>query len=524
MTVMPLTSLSLERGALVNREEFRRWVVRAGLTVSTMLSVLPGGFAADKVGLDVVTPAEPPAAIQVADLKRHAAFLASDTLEGRLAGSRGSQAAASYLVQELKLAGCQPGSGQDYRQVFGAGYTNILALVPGVDPELTREVLVIGGHYDHVGLGTPQNSYGPFGRIHNGADDNASGIAVLLELAQFLAQQPHKRTILFACWDAEETGLLGSQHWVRQPTVELPRVKLALNLDMIGRLRNQEVTTMGWRSAAGLRPFMVAANRRSRLEFRFDSHISADSDHHSFYAARIPVLHFDTGKHEDYHRPSDDVEKLNWTGLETIGIFLAELITATADTPRLPPFRLESWNERAPTSPAASKTSPPVRFGVTWEPGPAREGRMIVREVVLGAPAASIGLRPGDRLIAFGRWQEGSDLAELRREITRSPIEVTVAWVTPGTESPRTERLKLQGAPTFPGYRTLVDAALPGCGVIDQVIETSAADHAGLYPGDVLLRVNDDPVSATIGEGPTTGVLRLSVERRGVPFEVVLDP
>src|SRR5581483_3518130 len=137
---------------------------------------------------------------------------------------RGGHAAAVYLAQQFekyKLAG--GASPTSYFQVFSNQYRNLLGLLEGSDPTLREQVIVVSAHYDHVGYGNSQNSYGPIGFIHNGADDNASGDAGLLELVEAftkLEQRP-KRTILFAMWDGEEGGLLGSKHWVANPTLPL---------------------------------------------------------------------------------------------------------------------------------------------------------------------------------------------------------------------------------------------------------------------------------------------------------------
>ncbi len=138
---------------------------------------------------------------------------------------------------------------QGYFQDFDGASRNILGLWEGSDPALKQEVIIVGAHYDHVGYGTPSNSFGPIGRIHNGADDNASGTSGLLEIMEAIVRlEPRpRRTLLFALWDGEEKGLLGSKHWVAQPTLPLERVKLMLNMDMIGRLRDNRLEIGGSR-------------------------------------------------------------------------------------------------------------------------------------------------------------------------------------------------------------------------------------------------------------------------------------
>jgi aminopeptidase YwaD len=464
--------------------------------------------------------------IAIGDLKRHAAFLASDTLEGRQAGTRGSQAAAAYLAAELRGCGLSPaGPGNDYRQPFGHHYTNVLGQRLGADPDRQAEWIVIGAHYDHVGYGNSSNSNGPFGVIHNGADDNASGVSALLEIAESVArlEAAPARTIVFAFWDAEEVALLGSQHWVGQTPAARERVKLALNLDMIGRLRGEGVNVMGWRSASGLRAAVSAANIGEQIPFQFATTVTPDSDHQSFYAARIPVLHFDTGKHDDYHRPTDDVERLNWTGIRQIARVAAHIVVTAANAESLTPFRREAVVERLPTVAAAhERAAAPMRFGIAWNSERAAEGIIQVERVLPDYPAALAGLQPGDQLLQFGRWEQGT-LSDLRTEITVSPVETNTVWRRPGQAETLSARVHLRGEPVRWGAVGQSDPASPGCLLVTQVVNTSPASNAGLQPGDLVLQMNGngdcektwDALSAT--EEPVS----LIVERDGVRREIM---
>lgn len=453
---------------------------------------------ADDTAAPTAVLASDPVNIDSADLERHCRFLASDALEGRSAGSRGGQAAAAYLCSELKQRTISPPPGQrEYRQPFGNQWSNVLAFIPGRDPGLKDQWVVLGAHYDHVGYGTAENSNGPIGKIHNGADDNASGVALLLELASWLAnkERPCGRSVLIAFWDAEEAGLFGSKHWVAHPPVPLSKVKFALNLDMLGRLRDDRVAVMGWRSAPGLRRWIVDANRDTGLRFEFEPSVTNDSDHYPFYAAKLPTLHFDTRKHEDYHRPSDDPEKLNIPGLTRIARFAAHLVDHVVNEPTLPPFRPEALQE-SPQRPVDMKarTAPPVRFGVRWHTQRAESALFLdVADVVTESAAANVGLRSGDQLRKFDRWQGGT-LDALRRAICVAPSEVEIEWQSPGKPEPQTARLTLPGKAIRCGITYRLDSALPGCGVITSVMAFSPADVAGLQPGDVMLTINDADV------------------------------
>ncbi len=280
-------------------------------------------------------------------VKTHVDALADDTFEGREAGTRGSRAAAGYIVAEIQKFGL-PGGGPraSYYQQFGS-YRNILAFAEGSDPKLKDQVIVISAHYDHVGYGTNRNSYGPTGHIHNGADDNASGVSGLLEVMEAVSQLPQrpKRSILFAFWDGEEKGLLGSEHWVAHPTVPLDRVPIMLNVDMIGRLRNQQVEVIGVRTSPGLRRRISEVNDPDGLRLVFEWDIRPDSDHQPFFSHGIPFLMLHTGKHPDYHRPSDDAHLINNDGLSRISQLMFHLVVELADAPTLGPFRSASRTE-----------------------------------------------------------------------------------------------------------------------------------------------------------------------------------
>ncbi len=179
-------------------------------------------------------------------------------------------------------------------------------MLEGSDPDLKRDCILVGAHYDHVGYGTRRNSRGPWGYIHNGADDNASGVSGVLELAQAvtLLDSPPKRSILFALWDGEEKGLLGSKHWAAHPTVPLQDVVMAFNVDMIGRLRGNSVHVFGTRTARGLRRWASEANQLTDLLIDFSWELKANSDQFSFVERRIPTLMLHTGLHDEWHRPS----------------------------------------------------------------------------------------------------------------------------------------------------------------------------------------------------------------------------
>ena len=287
-----------------------RWRSAAALAGLVLWAVLPTALwaqSAERAAFDSITADE---------LGEHVAVLADDVYEGRLAGSRGGHAAGQYLVQQLREYNLKPaGTDGGYFQPFDDGDRNILVLWPGSDPLLRDEVIVVGAHYDHVGTGTRGHVFGPKGPIYNGADDNASGVSVLLEVIEALATTPleTRRSILFAFWDGEEMGLLGSQYWLNEPTVPLERVPLAVNLDMVGRLRDQRLLLLASRTGYGLRQ-ICSGLAEEPLWLDFSWQLEANGDHWNFLEHKIPVAMLHTGLHDDYHRPTDDVEKINRAG------------------------------------------------------------------------------------------------------------------------------------------------------------------------------------------------------------------
>ena len=198
---------------------------------------------------------------------------------------------------------------------------NVIARLEGSDPALKDEVLVIGAHYDHVGFGHSGGSLGGrkgMGQIHNGADDNASGTAAILELAQALSLTPPRRTVVFVAFSGEELGLIGSKAFVANPPFARETIVGMLNLDMVGRLRDQKLEVGGIGTSPGFEKLVGDSLSAEGLEGTFTKSGMGPSDHASFYAAKIPVLFFFTGLHDDYHRPGDDAEKLNAKGAESV--------------------------------------------------------------------------------------------------------------------------------------------------------------------------------------------------------------
>ena len=489
------------------------------LFFSTMTSV------ADEAALE---------SIRIEDLKKHIETLSDDSFEGREAGSRGGRAAGNYLLQEIqkhKIAG--GGENGGYWQYFGDGHRNLLCLIEGADPQLQGELIIVGGHYDHVGYGTRRNSRGPIGYIHNGADDNASGVAAMLETLEALQKLPEnqrpKRSLLFAFWDGEEKGLLGSKHWVAQKTLPDYRVALTINIDMIGRLRDKVgLEIIGTRTAEGYRRRVSRLNIASDLPLRFPWLLKGNSDHHSFYTQGMPALMLHTGLHEEYHRPSDDHHLLNYPGLQKITQLLFSLVQETANADELPGFRASGRREGALAQRRmeAAQPDPQPRLGVSWEA--AEDGAaMILKSISPGSPAAVAGLQAGDRIVQFAEKPFSSD-AELRKRILASPAETSVTILRQGEQEPQPVPLKLRGSPLRIGIAWREDKGEPGTVVVSRVVWGSAAQQAGLKVRDRIYRIqgerfqDSDELAEKLRALPAP--IELLVERQGRLRKTTLHP
>jgi hypothetical protein len=457
------------------------------------------------------------ATITDGEVREHAGLLADDTLEGRAAGSRGGIAAAKYIEKKLKEAGLEPaGDRGSFIQRFSPGYQNVIGMLRGTDPKLRDEYIVVGAHYDHVGYGNRSNSNGPFGYIHNGADDNASGVAALLEIVDALHRsgwQP-RRSIIFAFWDGEEINLLGSRHWVRQPTVPRAGVKLAINADMVGRLTNGRLEVAGTRTAEGLRHLFSSPRLPDDLRLDFTWEYKENSDHWPFYVDDVPSLLIHTGLHGDYHRPSDDFEKLNIAGIQKTAAYMLDVICRAADAESLPEFRPASRSESAymRTQREAPLAPLPPRLGLRWlwvptaegeiaeesensdkesSAGAPRGGQMRVTEVTSGSAADKAGIKVGDVITAA----DGQPLpveSYLPAAVLRAKESIKLEFVR-GEEPPQTIDVALDGQPSSIGFSWRPDSASPGAVFVTRVIPYSPAARAKIGVHDRIYGVEGEP-------------------------------
>ncbi|MFM9965213.1 MAG: M28 family peptidase [Planctomycetaceae bacterium] len=501
--------------------------------------------------------------IRIDDLKPHIATLASDTLQGREGGSAGGQAASAYLIQQLRQRGFSAASEGLVVQEFPGGMRNVLAVVPGSDVRLRDEVVIVCAHFDHVGFGTKRNSRGPIGYIHNGADDNASGVASLLEVIEAVRTLPHppRRTLLFAFWDGEEKGLLGSKHWLSSPTRPLKQIQLVINSDMIGRLRPEGVELTGARAARGMRQLVSEANSaefahrdweprpsgsgllnplpdgrgstsnamnsiapRLLLDFTWD--MRADSDHHPFFAAGIPALMLHTGKHDDYHRPSDDADKLNYEGIQRLTRLILLLALQAAEVDELPAFRAESRAETKDQQRLIEQPppAPAPRLGITFDSKLAEQRIVEITEIAPQSAAAAAGLRVGDRLLRFGGYTV-SDVADFRTLVVIADREVTAIVQRSGRSEPLELSVRLNGEPSRLGLSWRTDDAEPNSVIVTQVIPYSPAALAGLKPLDRIRRFGEHSAnSRQFRETPPALPITATIERDGVLSTLSIVP
>ena len=373
-------------------------------------------------------------------------YLADDALGGRFSGSAGERCAGEYIAAMFASLGLEPAGEDGYFQELplasaaqphapaGRG-RNVVAILRGADSELRESAVVVGAHYDHLGLGE-FGSTGEAGEIHNGADDNASGVAAVLAAARALRAGPRPaRSIVFIAFTGEELGLIGSAWYANHPAIPLEETVAMVNLDMVGRLEDGEMIVYGMGTAPEWEEIVPAANADIGIPLAWEEAGFGPSDHTSFYANDIPVLHFFTNVHSDYHRHTDDAEKIDAAGLGRVARLTENVARALAERrERLAVIPgVGEREQRAGGSGAWLGTVPdftPVDFGV------------LLAGVTEGSPAAGGGLARGDVLIGFGEHEVG-DLQAFTDALAayRPGDEVVLRYLRDGDEHEATVRL-----------------------------------------------------------------------------------
>ncbi|MCA4809050.1 M20/M25/M40 family metallo-hydrolase [Empedobacter stercoris] len=269
--------------------------------------------------------------VEVKNLKKHIYYLADDKMKGRGTGSDENLKAAKYIAKEFKKYKLLPLGEDGYFQGFDAKVRKVKVVdsirsaknVIGFLDNKAKKTIVIGAHYDHLGEGKQGSSLAKdsYGIIHNGADDNASGVAGLLELARVYSKNKITEPVnfLFIAFGAEELGLVGSRHFVKHPTYDLTKIHWMLNMDMIGRLNKETgVSIIGYGTSPTFETIFNEIDSTNYVKFYTGYEGRGGSDQTSFYEKNIPVLFFHTGGHDDYHKPTDDAEKIDYTSLKAI--------------------------------------------------------------------------------------------------------------------------------------------------------------------------------------------------------------
>lgn len=375
-------------------------------------------------------------------VRQHVTYLASDKLEGRSPGEKGGNLAAKYIADYFKKIKLKPAGSKGYFQPFTFGENlnphdtvqnnkiqrtgkNVLAFLDNG----AKQTIVIGAHYDHLGWGNHGNSLdaNPKNKIHNGADDNASGVAGVLDIARYLTQnniQEHYN-YMFICFSAEESGLLGSKYFTHHPTLNIADLNFMLNMDMIGRLNDSTklLLVYGTGTAPELNQLVFTLNRDFRI--KTDSSGIGPSDHTSFYLKNVPVLHFFTGQHSDYHKPSDDVEKINFEGEQIVLEYILSLLDTIDHLPRLQFLTTRNAEQ--------TKSSFKVTLGIM--PDYAFEGKGLrVDGVTEGKAASKAGLKQGDIIIKLGNYSI-SEIQEYMKALSHfSKGETTTIEIVRGKE------------------------------------------------------------------------------------------
>ena len=343
-------------------------------------------------------------------IKEDIAVLASDAYEGRETGTKGEQEAAEYISKRFKDLGLEPKGTNGFFQIFSFKpktdpHSEVSYVTMAEDSTITgtnilgfinnnaEQTIIIGAHYDHLGFGSEGSLYrGKEKAIHNGADDNASGVAVMLDLISKLKNANKSNNYLFMAFSGEEMGLLGSNYFVKNPTIDIKKANYMINMDMVGRLKaDSTLAVYGVGTSPRFKQSLMANNTRFKL-IEKESGVGP-SDHTSFYLSDIPVLHFFTGQHEDYHKPGDDSDKLNYEGMEAISNYIFDVISDLDKAGKLQ-FR-KTKNE--------SEETPRFKVGLGVIPDYMFDGKgMRIDGVSEDKPAQKAGLQKGDIVIKLG--------------------------------------------------------------------------------------------------------------------------
>jgi len=345
-------------------------------------------------------------------IKEDVTFLASDNLSGRETGTPFEKQAAAYLADRYKELNLEPKGSDGYFQEFTFKPSKSPHKVAEVVEKAVDSVLVgrnvvgylnnnaettvvIGAHYDHLGTGGDGSLFRGGEAIHNGADDNASGVAVMLKLAGELQDKSTNNNYLFIAFSGEEMGLLGSNFFVKNPTIDLSSITYMINMDMVGRLNDENTLAVyGVGTSPIFKQTLFANNDLGLIIAEHESGVGP-SDHTSFYLMDIPVLHFFTGQHDDYHKPTDDVDKLNYPGMEIISKYILNIVSDLNDDGKLAFKKTKNESDNVPRYKVTLGVVPDYLFTGSG---------MRIDGVTEDKPAIKAGLQKGDVVIKLGEY------------------------------------------------------------------------------------------------------------------------
>jgi len=340
-------------------------------------------------------------------------YLSSDQLEGRFAGTEGEKAAAEYIANRFKRLDLKKLS-KEYLQNFSfklpdnpheeilydsynKDQINAINVVGYLDNNKENTV-IIGAHYDHIGYGgiySLDTDRMEKNKIHNGADDNASGVALLLNLAERLIKDDSSNNnYLFIAFSAEELGLIGSKYFAENPLISLENANYMINLDMVGRLNTEkELSVFGAGTSPIFRQVINSLNNSFSLKIIDDG--TGPSDHTSFYNKGIPVLFFNSGSHQDYHRSTDDFELINFDGIVEISNYVFDIINELNNYGKL------NFSETVSEQPTIARFKVSLRVMPDYVYD--KKG-MKADQIIKGGPADKAGLLDGDVIIKLGEY------------------------------------------------------------------------------------------------------------------------
>jgi len=343
-----------------------------------------------------------------AGLTEDIVFLASDELEGRAIGTPGEEKAAKYIADAFERIGLEPKGTEGYLQPFkvkkatspheqavvgsdGEGVTG--HNIAGFIDNGAQFTIVIGAHYDHLGYGAEGSLFRGEPAIHNGADDNASGTAAVIQLAKILKAKKSDYNFLFLAFSGEENGLWGSNYFSKNSTVSLDSVNFMINMDMVGRMNEEKTLAINGVGTSPVWNEVLEEVNTDSLKLVTSESGVGPSDHTSFYLQDLPVLHFFTGQHEDYHKPSDDADKINYNGITHVIRYIERLVDRVDDQEKIAFTKTQD----------SSGDSPRFTVSLGVVPDYLYDGSgMRIDGVTDGKPAAAAGMKRGDIVVKLG--------------------------------------------------------------------------------------------------------------------------